>query len=241
MTHKTVAHGNGGAAAVAILGNAGSGRRTVAAALTDATTGIVFEIGLPEASDSSTPPDAVLLIASAAQGLDDTAVDAWERAAEMAIPRILVITHLDVGRVDDDEMRLIAQRILGEEIVPLVLPLADDDEELGGTLTLTTMLIRDEVSGLLREADSEHRDIAGPTRDRLVETVAANTEDLGLVQQFMLGLEPSPERLDAEVHALAAAGAIALAMPVAAAPTEGRPAVGVRELADVLMRIMKLR
>lgn len=220
---------------VAIMGTPGSGRATLAATLSPLVPHMHFVVAdlphLPQA-------DALLLVASAAQGVDGSAAAAWEHAAEQSLPRLMAMTHLDVGRVDDDEMRLIAERVLGEELLPLTLPLADDDEELAGTLTLTTMVIRDEHAGLVRDADAEHREIAGAARERLVEAVLANTANETLVSSALLGIEPSPERLDAELMSLARQGVLALALPVVATPIDGRPAVGLNELAATITRVL---
>lgn len=225
-----------GPTTVVVLGAVGSGRHTLVAALEPLVDGAQWSHDATRLSGSTA--DCVLVVtASALQGMDGSVAEAWERAAESAVPRILVITHLDVGRVDDDEMRLIAERILGEDLLPLHLPLADDDEEIAGLLTLTTMVIHDEANGLVREADAEHREIAGPARDRLLEAVVANTAEESLVANALLGLDPSPERLDAEFHELVSAGVLAVAVPVVAAPLDGRPVVGVEALAALLRRV----
>jgi elongation factor G len=219
---------------VAVVGTPESGRSTLASALADLLPIMQFDVALP---GENLDMDILLLVASAQLGLDGAMGDVWERAAERAIPRIMAITHLDVGRVDDDEMRLIAERVLGEEALALTLPLADDDEEMAGTLMLTTMIIHDEVAGISREADAEHRDIAGATRDKLVEAVLANTEDEALLAQALIGLEPSPSRLDEEVHVLLAKGIMAGSFPVVTVPNGHRPPVGIRDLARTLERI----
>jgi elongation factor G len=224
-----------GVRVVAVVGTPGSGRSTLASALADLLPAMRFDVTLP---DQSHEMDVFILVASAQQGLDGAMGEAWERAAERGIPRILAITHLDVGRVDDDEMRLIAERVLGEEALALTLPLADDEEEMAGTLMLTTMIIHDEVAGISREADSEHRDIAGATRDKLVEAVLSNTEDEALLAQALIGLEPSPTRLDEEVHVLLAKGIVAVSFPVVTVPNGHRPPVGIRDLASTLQRLI---
>jgi elongation factor G len=218
---------------VAVVGTVGSGRSTLAAELEALLPDFVFRV---QPADVDLQADVLVLVASAQQGLDGASGEAWERAAEMTIPRIMAITHLDVGRVDDDEMRLIAERVLGEEVLALNLPLADDDEEMAGTLMLTTMLIQDEVAGVIREADAEHREIAGATRDKLVEAVLSNTDDEVLLSQGLLGMEPSPARLDEEVHALFSRGVLALSFPMVTVPNGDRPPVGVRDLANTLAR-----
>lgn len=214
---------------IAISGSHGCGRHAVAAAL----GGEVAILNLADSFDH----DLLIMVASAAQGIDVAAADMWERAAEQGAARLLVISQLDIGRTDDDEMRLIAERILGEELLPYTLPLADDDEEFAGTLTLSTMMIRDEHAGTTRPADDEHVAIAADTRERLIEAVLANTDNDLLVRNAMLGLSMSPEALDEELLTLVRAGAIALSLPVIAVSVDGRPTVGVHELRDVLGRL----
>ena len=214
---------------ISISGSQGSGRHAIAAALGGDIS--ILDFG------ASFDHDLLIMVASAAQGIDAEAAHLWELAAERGVPRLLVISQLDIGRTDDDEMRLIAERILGEELLPYTLPLADDDEELAGTLTLTSMVIRDEHAGSTRAADDEHVAIAADTRERLIEAVLANTDNEVLVRNAMLGLSMSPEALEDELLHLVRQGVVALSLPVIAVSVDGRPAVGVSELAELLRRL----
>lgn len=214
---------------IAISGSKGAGRHAVAAVL----DGDISVLDLHDPFDH----DVLILVASAAQGVDSSAAHMWEVAAEFGCPRLLVISQLDIGRTDDDEMRLIAERVLGEDVLPFTLPLADDEEELAGTLTLTTMVIRDELAGTTRPADDEHVSIAADTRERLVEAVLANTENEALVRNAMLGLSMAPEQLEQELFQLVSGGVISLSLPVIPVQVSGRPTVGISELKALLAQL----
>ena len=217
-------------ATLAITGSAGSGRTSLAQVL-------AFPYSVLDLSDTFAH-DLLIVVASASQGVDGAVAAMWEHAADLGKPRLLVISHLDVGRTDDDEIRLIAERVLGEEVLPYCLPLADDEEEMAGTLTLSTLQIHDDIAGITRPADDEHVTIAHDVRERLIEAVLSNTSDEALVSKALLGLSISPEQLDQELVQLTRNGVIALSLPVIPVQVNARPRVGLDELNSLITRLI---
>ena len=172
--------------------------------------------------------DAVVVAASARDGINDELASTWEALAENYIPRILVWTFSDVGRADDDDMRAIAERVLGEPTTAVALPLADDLDDFAGVLDLRDWQISD--AGGVRDADAEHRDAAANLRDELIDAVLTVVDDESAVAQRMSGMEPNATRLRALVAQAFRSGQFVPSMAVKA--TE--PMIGIEVLADVL-------
>ncbi|MGZ4602817.1 MAG: GTP-binding protein, partial [Kineosporiaceae bacterium] len=102
--------------------------------------------------------DAALFVVSAVDGVDGMTRMLWEECAGVGMPRAVVITHLDQQRADYDEALAIAQRVFGEGVQPLYLPLLDDAEAPAGLLGLLSQQVFDYSSGarVERGADPEH-------------------------------------------------------------------------------------
>ena len=75
--------------------------------------------------------DAALFVVSAVDGVDGMTRMLWEECAAVGMPRAVVVTHLDQQRADFDEALAICQRVFGDGVQPLYLPLLDDDGAAG--------------------------------------------------------------------------------------------------------------
>lgn len=242
---------------VQVFGQAGSGRSSLAFALSaagveaveydfpataiDPAPGAGFdatrtpeEFGEDFAADDLNNSALVVLAVSARDGLETGVASWWEELAESFTPRLLVWTFTDVGRADDDDLRAITERVLGEPNYAVALPLADDEDEFAGVLDLRDATIH-EVSGdgvSVRAADSEHEAIAAPLRDELIDAVLANTDDEVALTSRMAGMSLSPQRLTQLLSDAIAAGTVVVSLPVRAVA----PTIGVDVLADVIQR-----
>jgi elongation factor G len=109
--------------------------------------------------------DAALFVVSAVDGVDGMTRMLWEECAAVGMPRAVVVTHLDQQRADFDEALAVCQRVFGDGVQPLYLPLLDDDEAPGGLIGLLSQKVFDLSSGarLERDADPQHLElIEGP-------------------------------------------------------------------------------
>ena len=181
----------------------------------------------------------VVLAASARDGIDAPLADWWEELAESFTPRLLVWTFTDVGRADDDDMRAITERILGEPNYAVALPLADDDDEFAGVLDLRDASIHEAGSAgsTVRPADAEHESIAAPLLDELIDAVLANSDDESALASRMAGMSLSPQRLRQLLAAAMAGGTVVVSMPVRAVA----PLIGVDVLADVIAAVLQAK
>ena len=76
---------------------------------------------------------------SAVDGMDAATVALWEECAAVGMPRAVAVTRLDHPRADFDETVALCQRVFGDNVLPLYLPmLGDDGESVAGLLGLIT-------------------------------------------------------------------------------------------------------
>ena len=176
--------------------------------------------------------DAVLFVVSAAGGLDAASADLWARCEAEGLPRAVVVTQLDRARADHDETVALCQRLLSEDVLPVHLPMHDDDGAVAGLISLLDHRVTDHSGGQRREraADPEHLALVADLRAELVEAVLAEAEDDTLLDDYVEGREPPAEVLVAELHRAVASGV--LTPSVACAPLAE---VGVRELLDLVV------
>jgi len=175
--------------------------------------------------------DAVLFVVSAAGGLDAVTAQLWAECASVGIPRAVVVTQLDRPRADFDEAVALCQRVLDEAVLPLHLPMHDDDGSVAGLIDLLRESVVDHSSGERVEhpADPEHRTLITSLRAELVEAVIAESEDETLLDRYLEGEELDPAVLVADLETAVARAHFHPAL--ACAPLTG---VGVRELLDLL-------
>ncbi|MCU1691210.1 MAG: translation elongation factor G-related protein [Frankiales bacterium] len=213
---------------VAVLGHDGAGKSTLIEALGGPSTpsGVV----LLEGRASLPLCDAVLFVLSSPQGLDPTLPLRWEEAGEAGLPRLLVVTQLDLPRADVDETLAVLQRVLGEGVHPLALPVLDDDERITGLLRLLDLQLL--VGGEARDAEPEHAGLVETLREDLLETLLSGSEDDDLFDAWLGGALPSPEVLVRELHAAVRAGSLHPVLPVTA------DGVGAPELLDLLVAVV---
>jgi len=133
--------------------------------------------------------DAALFVVSAADGVDGTTQMLWEECAAVGMPRAVVITKLDHQRADFDEIVAICQRVFGEGVLPLYLPLHDDDGTVAGLIGLLSQRMYDYSSGQRadRAADPEHVALIEEPRNALIEGIIAESEDETLMDRYLGG------------------------------------------------------
>ena len=176
--------------------------------------------------------DAVLFVVSAVGGLDAVTAQLWSECALLGIPRAVVVTQLDKPRADFDEAVALCQRLLDEAVVPLSLPMHDDDGSVAGLIALLDTRVVDHSSGarVERPADPEHVALTESLRAQLLEAVIAESEDETLLDRYLEGAELDLQTLTTDLEKAVARGHFHPALAVA--PLTG---VGVQELLDLLV------
>ncbi len=153
--------------------------------------------------------DAALFVVSAVDGVDGMTRMLWEECAGVGMPRAVVVTRLDQQRADFDEALAIAQRVFGEGVQPLYLPLLDDAEAPAGLMGLLSQQVFDYSSGarVERGADPEHLELIEAPRTTLIEGIIQESEDDGLLDRWLAGEDVSFDTLVDDLEKAVARGA----------------------------------
>ncbi len=177
--------------------------------------------------------DAALFVVSAVDGVDGITRMLWEECAAIGMPRAVVITHVDHPRGDFDESLAICQRVFGDGVQPLYLPLLGDDEAPAGLIGLLTQKVFDCSSGkrVERDADPEHLTAIEAARATLIEGIIQESEDDSLLERWLEGEEIPVETLVTDLETAVTRGSFHPVLPVVA--TTG---LGVPELLEVIVR-----
>src|SRR5918911_2117242 len=177
--------------------------------------------------------DAALFVVSAVDGVDGMTRMLWEECAAVGMPRAVVVTHLDQQRADFDEALAVCQRVFGDGVQPLYLPLLDDAEAPAGLVGLLSQKVFDYSSGsrMERDADPEHLELIEGPRTGLIEGIIQESEDDGLLDRWLAGEEVSFDTLVADLEKAVARGAfhpVLIANPLTV--------LGVAEVLEVVVR-----
>jgi elongation factor G len=133
--------------------------------------------------------DAALFVVSAADGVDGATRIIWDECAAVGMPRAVVVTKLDSPRADFDEMIAVCQRVFGDGVLPLYLPLHTDEGGVGGLIGLLSRTVIDYSSGsrVERQPDAEHVQLIADHRNALIEGIIAESEDETLMDRYLSG------------------------------------------------------
>ncbi|MBK5308305.1 MAG: elongation factor G-like protein EF-G2 [Frankiaceae bacterium] len=175
--------------------------------------------------------DAALFVVSAVDGVDALTSALWEECAAVGMPRAVVISQLDRARADFDEAVAICQRVFGDGVQPLYLPMHADDESVAGLIGLLSRRVYDWSSGerVERDPDPEHLPLIESTRSALIEGIIAESEDETLMDRYLAGEDIDLKVLVEDLETAVARGTF---YPVlAAAPLT---MLGTDELLEVL-------
>lgn len=179
--------------------------------------------------------DAALFVVSAVDGLDGATALLWDECASVGMPRAVVVTKLDQPRADFEESVAVCQRVFGEGVVPLYLPLHDegpsDVDTVAGVIGLLSLQLFDYSTGTrsARDADPEHAELVEGRRSDLIEAIIQESEDDALMDRYLAGEQVGSDILVPDLERAVARGAFYPVLPVVA--TTG---VGVHELLEVV-------
>lgn len=179
--------------------------------------------------------DAALFVVSAVNGLDMATQQLWEECAAVNMPRAIALTRLDHPQADFDETVALCRRMFTDDIMPLYLPLLDDDgAKVAGLIGLISRRIYDYSDGHPpRSSDPEpvHLEAITEARDALVEAIIAESEDESLMDRYLAG-----ERIDASslIDDLETAVARGTFHPVI--PVNATTGVGLDAIVEVMTR-----
>ena len=173
--------------------------------------------------------DAALFVVSAADGMDAATAALWEECAGVGMPRAVAVARLDHPRADFDETVALSQRVFGDNVLPLYLPmLGDDGSSVVGLMGLITARVFDYSAGLppaVREPDPEHLPAIEEARNELIEGIIAESEDETLMDRYLDGEAIEVGVLIEDLEKAVARGHFYPVVPVCAATGVGLDAL----------------
>jgi len=175
--------------------------------------------------------DLAVVVVSAVEGPEAQTEAAWQLAAELGLPRLLLVNKLDRERASFDRTLAQLRETFGAGVAPLELPVGSEADLRGIADLLTDTAITYDggkaSSGPIPDdlADTEHQ-----VREQLVEGIVVG--DDALMERYLEGDVPSTEELEATLATGMAQGVV---FPVVcASATTG---VGIDRLASLLAEL----
>src|SRR3954467_7757461 len=164
--------------------------------------------------------DAALFVVSAVDGMDAATAALWEECAAVGMPRAVAVARLDHQRADFDETLALCQRVFGDNVLPLYLPMhGDDGQSVVGLIGLITQRVYDYSGGdppVVRDPDPEHLPAIEESRNELLEGIIAESEDESLMDRYLAGETIDTEVIIDDLEKAIARGHLSPVVPVCA-------------------------
>ena len=178
--------------------------------------------------------DAALFVVSASDGVDGSTQLLWAECAAVGMPRAVVVTKLDKDRADFDDVVAICQRVFGDGVLPVYLPMHADDGSVAGLIGLLSQQVYDYSSGTRVEKapDSEHVPLIENARGALIEGIIAESEDETLMDRYLGGEDLDVDTLIADLETAVARGSFYPVLASGLAPA----GFGSAELLELVVR-----
>ncbi len=173
--------------------------------------------------------DAALMVVNAAAGVEVQTERYWDRAAELGLPRAVVINMLDRERADFDAA-VAAVGELAPGAVPIQIPIGRE-EGFRGVVNLVSMTATtyegEPAQATTGPIPDDLADAAQAAREHLIDMVAEM--DDALIEKYLEGEEISTDELIAAILVGVAEGRI---FPIVCAA--GGPGIGVDRALDLI-------
>ncbi len=164
--------------------------------------------------------DAALFVVSSVDGMDAATAALWEECAAVGMPRAVAVSRLDHQRADFDGTLAECRRVFGDGVLPLYLPMLDDDgQTTRGLMGLITQRVFDYSAGHppeIREPDPEHLPAIADARNELIEGIIAESEDESLMDRYLAGEDIEVSTLIEDLEKAVAGGTFYPVIPVCA-------------------------
>ncbi|GAA1031642.1 elongation factor G-like protein EF-G2 [Virgisporangium ochraceum] len=173
--------------------------------------------------------DAALFVVSSVDGMDAATAALWEECAAVDMPRAVAICRLDHQRADFEETLAECQRVFGDNVLPLYLPLhGDDGQSVAGLIGLITQRVFDYSAGFpptVRDPDAEHLPLIQESRNALLEGIIAESEDETLMERYLEGEDIETSVIIEDLEKAVARGHFYPVIPVCAETRVGLDAL----------------
>lgn len=147
--------------------------------------------------------DVLVIVLSATQGVPADVASAWAEAAELQLPALVTVTHLDEPSADLEEVAAMCRRVLtdGGEIFLPWLPILGDDERVCGFINLLSEEIIDWSDGgpVVHPSEPRHQELIAEARAELCESVLLAVADDELFSRYMSGEAIDGEEIESQM------------------------------------------
>jgi hypothetical protein len=128
--------------------------------------------------------DLAIFAINPSAGVDQISIEQWAELDEYQIPRMVVVTHLELLEADFDDAVMIANRVFSPMATPYLV-LHDEEGLPVALISLNDLSITDYSTRppTKRMSDPEHQTLVQEFRDEYIELVQASGE-----QAFAAGL-----------------------------------------------------
>ena len=159
-----------------------------------------FNMFLHEAKAALVPAEAALVVVDGVSGVEAMTSRVWEYAAEMDMPRIIVVNRMDRDRADKERALESLRAAFGRQVVPVFLPIGSE-RNLTGVVDLVTMKsytysMGGNGKGKEGPIPAELADEAKQAHEALVELVAEGKDEL-MEEYFEKGTIPEDHLIGA--------------------------------------------
>ena len=161
-----------------------------------------FNMFLHEAKAALVPAEAALVVVDGVSGVEAMTSRVWDYAAEMDMPRIIVVNRMDRDRADKERALESLRAAFGRQVVPVFLPVGTE-RNLTGVVDLVTMKaytysMGGNGKGKEGPIPAELAEEAKAAHEALVELVAEGKDEL-MEEFFEKGTIPE-DHLIAALH-----------------------------------------
>ena len=145
--------------------------------------------------------DAVILVVSAVDGVEVQTEVGWELAAELGLPRAIVVNKLDRERASFERTLDELVKAFGNQVAPLQFPIGEEHEFNGvaNLLSGKAFTYGSDPNGTEGEWPDELHAKADPLREKLTEAIAE--ADDALLEQYLETGELPTDELVKGLHA----------------------------------------
>jgi elongation factor G len=188
-----------------------------------------------EARSALRVADSAVVVVDAVAGVEVQTEKAWSYAAELELPRLIVVNRMDRENASFVRALESLQARFGRAVVPLAIPLGEEKGFVGlaDLLSSKATVYASDQSGKPQMVDvpPDVREAAQSWRDKLVEMVAETNE--ALLEEFFDKGTLGPEQLAAGLRQ-----AILSARIFPVLPTSSLRNVGLHALLDAIVDLM---
>jgi hypothetical protein len=140
--------------------------------------------GATVAQEVHSDSDLAIFAINPSAGVDQISIEQWAELDEYQIPRMVVVTHLELLEADFDDAVMIANRVFSPMATPYLV-LHDEEGLPVALISLNDLSITDYSTRppTKRMSDPEHQTLVQEFRDEYIELVQASGE-----QAFAAGL-----------------------------------------------------